>query len=303
MAVGDGDGHGARRAHIAASLQGVGHQIPRVVGDRTRKCRVGTEVTDERGHLALLIRFDGARPRLLGLSAHWCIDRCRDARSQHHPGRQERAQDLRWCAPAASTRRQLLRGDATGEENAVDRGDVGQHGKHPERGLQHPEERAADQTDHPLRPLHEAHVAFDADRLGARLGVAHHERSDERSHRRHRAAHVRRPREQHDDAEQHHEVGVTVDHRIEEAAERRHLPRGAGERAVAEVEQAGEQHEEPAQPHVSRDERGRREQAHPQAHDGEVVGTQAQAEQRAADGIAPHPRRLPVAAQHCGSAR
>ena len=200
-------------------------------------------------------------------------------------------------------KRRGVAGGPPGERDPLDRRQVRQDGQHPQRRLQLIEQGAGDQADHALRALHHAHRAPHADRLGPRLRVAHHHRADEPGHRHDGAARVGHLREEHDDAQQHDEIGVPVDDRIEERAERRDLAGGARQRAVQEVAETG-QDEQPARAaRPARDERRRRQEAHAEAEDGQVVRAQAEPSiEHEPDRLDPGAHGLAVAAEHLRSA-
>ncbi len=184
------------------------------------------------------------------------------------------------------------------ERDALQRGDVGEDREHPQRRLEEIQERAGDEADQAFGALHHPDAALDADGLGPRLRITHHHAADQRGHGEDRSARVGRAREEHDDAEQDDEVRVTVDHRVEEGAERRDLAGGAGQRSVEEVEQAGQDQEQAGAAGAPGDEGRGRQQAHAEAGQREVVGTQVQPEQRVADGSRPGTETLAVTAQH-----
>ena len=104
------------------------------------------------------------------------------------------------------------------------------------------EQRADDDQHHAFRPLQETHLALGNGVFRARPRVAHHHRAGHHDGRQHdieeavdggvvdQQAHVER------------QIGVAVDHRIEEAAEARHLAGGARHAAVHHVEEAGADH-------------------------------------------------------------
>ena len=101
-------------------------------------------------------------------------------RRQQHGGDQQNAQQ-----------RGVARGPPR-ERDPLQRGEIREHGEEPERRLEQIEQGAGDQADHALRTLHHAHGAAHADRLGARLRVAHHHRADQSRHRDDGAARVGR---------------------------------------------------------------------------------------------------------------
>ena len=232
-----------------------------MVADRTLAGGVGPELADERLDLAPLVRLHRRRPGLLGLGygARRLGPRDAGGRDQEHGGEEQRTQELgiARCAP--------------GEEDALDRREVREDGEDPQRGLEHVKESAGDQTDHALGTLHHAHGAAHADRLGPGSRVAHHHRADQPRHRDDGAARVGHLREEHDDAEQHHQIGIPVDDRVEKRSERRHLAGGARQRAVEEVAEAGQDEQGARAPRPAGAERRRGQQAHAEPDDGQVV--------------------------------
>ena len=239
--------------------------------------------------VALLVGLDRRRPLALRLieSARRLGFRDDSHRREQHDGRENHAQQR------GVTRR------APGEGDALERGEVRQHGEDPERGLEQVQQRARDETDHALRPLHHADRAPHADRLGASLRVAHHHRADEPGHRDDRAARVGNLRVEHDDREQHHQVGVAIDDRVEKGSERRDLAGGAGQRAVEKVAEPGQDQQHTALAEVPGAERRRGQEAHAETDDRQMVGTQVEAAiQREPDRVGPAAQGLSVAAQH-----
>ena len=297
-ALGDADGRRACSIEIAGLRQGLGEEEADVVADRTLPRPLVPELAEERLRLTPLVGEDGARPRALGLGRDRRMgpQRPGDGRAGRHEQRAEDDQAQR-VHPARRSPR---------EEDPLERGQVRQDREDPEGGLEEVEERAHDEADHPLRALHHPHGALDVDRLGPRLRIAHHHRPDQARHRDDRPARVRRPGEEHDDAEEHDEVRVAVDDRVEKGAERRHLARDAGERTVEEIAESGRDQEDPRRARAAGGKCARRQEAHTEADDRQVVGAQAQAEQGTAHWIGPRADALAVAPQHrqigCASA-
>ena len=269
-----------------------------MVADRALLRRLAPELADERPRLALLVGRDRVRPRALDLGR----DRRAGARrpGDGHGGRQEQRPEGDRAQHRHAARRPPC------EEDPLERSQVRQDREDPEGGFEEVEERADDETYHTLRALHHPHGTPDADRLGARLRVAHHHGADQARHRDGRPARVRHPREEHDDAEQDQQVRVAVDDRVEKSPERGHLAGDAGERAVEEVAEPGADQEEPRRARAARGECARSHETHPEADDRQVVGAEVQAEQGAAHGVCPRAHALAVAPQHrqmgCASA-
>ena len=213
MMVGDAQRRRPRAGDVTVAGERVRENEAHVVADGARQRRLARERLRERRGLAVLERRHRARPRALGLGGRV------DGGGQQQRGRQQRQQHARAA--------RLRAHHPPREDDALDGREVGQHGQHPERRLHDVEQGARDEADQPLGPLHHADVALHPDRLRARLRVADHDRAREARHRHQRAARVRGARVEHDDAEHHRDIGVAVDHRVEEGAERRHLPRGA----------------------------------------------------------------------------
>ena len=260
-----------------------------MVTDHAVPGRVGVELADQRLDVAGLVGVDGGRPlplrlrlgaRRLGLGHH-------GHRRQQHDADEQHAQQ-----------RRVARG-APRERDALDRREVREHREDPQRRLEQVQERAGDQADHALRALHDAHGAAHADRLGARLRVAHHHRADQAGHRDDRAAHLGHVRVEHDDPQQHHQVGVPIDDRVEEGAEGRDLARSARQRAVEEVAEPGQDQEDAAGADARADERRRRQKAHAEPDQRQVVRPEMQmAIERQPDRIDPAADGLTVAAEH-----
>ena len=223
IAIGDAERRRPCTAPVLVAGQRVGQEPAHVVADGTRLRRLRRERLHQRRLVALLERSHRARPRALDLG----VGAAR-RRPQHERGDGQRQQHAR---PA-----RLGAHHAPREHDPLHRGDVGHDREHPEGGLHDVEDRAGDQTNQPLRPLHHSDGALHADRLRARFRVGHHDGAGEAGHREQRATRIRHARVEHDDAEHHGDVGVAVDHRIEERAERRHLTRGASKRAVEQIE-------------------------------------------------------------------
>ncbi len=229
-----------------------------------------------------------------------------DGRLLHEglPGR-ERGQQQEGGEHETAQQRRVAR-RPTREGDPLERGEVREDREDPERGLEQVEERTGDEADQPLRPLHQAHRARDADRLGARLGVAHHHRAHEPRHRDDGAARVGRAREQDDDAEHHDQVGVPVDDGVEEGAERGHLSRDARHRAVEEVAEPRDDQEEPRALEPAGHERARRQHADAEAEDREVIRAEVETDEGAPHRVRVGAGGLAEASEHrqigCSSA-
>ena len=288
IAIGDAQRGRARARDVALALERVGQQVAHVIADHALLRHIGAELTQERPDVALLIGLHRLRPGSLPFRRGRGRRLARDRDSRHQRHREDqRAED-----------RRVARG-APGEGDALDAGEVGENGQDPQRGLQQVEEGTGDQADHAFGALHDAHRAADADRLGARLRVAHHHRSDQPGHGHHGAPRVRHLREQDDDTEQDDEVRVPVDDRVEERAERRHLPRRARQRAVEEVAETGQDEEPAGAARAAGDERAGGQQAHAEPQDGEMVRPQVQAlVEHPPDRVDPATHGRAVAAEH-----
>ena len=100
------------------------------------------------------------------------------------------------------------------------------------------------------------------------------------------------------DAEQHDQVGVAVDHRIEESTERALPGSQAGERAVEEVEQASHREECRRQPKPALEEGVTGEHAQAEPKHGELVRAHASPEEEPRDRVGHAVQALLVVAQH-----
>ena len=106
-------------------------------------------------------------------------------------------------------------------------------------------------------------------------------------------------RVEHDDSEQHHQIGVPIDHRVEEGAEGRHLARRARQRAVEEVAEPGQDEQDAPGADPGADERRRRQQAHAEPEERQMVRPQVEvAIEREPDRVDPAAHGLTVAAEH-----
>src|SRR5262249_20178556 len=99
--------------------------------------------------------------------------------------------------------------------------------------------------------------------------------------------------------QEHHQVGVPIDDRVEEGAEGRDLARGARQRAVEEVAEAGQDQQDAAGADPRADERRRRQEAHAEPDQGQVVRPEMQmAIERQPDRIDPAADGLAVTSEH-----
>jgi hypothetical protein len=104
---------------------------------------------------------------------------------------------------------------------------------------------------------------------------------------------------EHDDREQHHQVGVPIDDRVEECPERRHLAGGTRQRAVEEVAQPREDEEEAAGSNPPGAERGRGQEAHAEPDERQMIRPQMEPPiEREPDRVDPAAHGLTVAAEH-----
>ena len=123
----------------------------------------------------------------------------------------------------------------------------------------------------PLRPLHEPDLALGDQRFGAGPGVAGHQREHHRERRHHHVIGVAEAGVEVDQADEQQDVGEAVDHRVPYAAE---LAQQAGlERnlAVDEVEDVGDDHDEPGPDEVPAGEVNRGPAVDQAADEGEDV--------------------------------
>jgi hypothetical protein len=104
---------------------------------------------------------------------------------------------------------------------------------------------------------------------------------------------------EHDDREQHHQIGVPIDDRVEESAERRHLAGGARQRAVEEVAEPGQDEEDAGGAEPRSAERRRGQEAHAEPDEREMVRAQMEpAIEREPDRVDPAAQGLSIAAEH-----
>ena len=288
VAVGHGESGRPGAFQVTPALEGVGAEIASVVPDGAGQGRLGAELTGQRPGIALLERGHRLRPRLLSVRGgrRRCSRRDRQQRGDHHEP--DCRADGRAALPQSPPR----------EEDALQRGQIGKNGQRPEGGLHEPEQRTGDEADQALRPLHHPYVTRNPDGLGPCLRVADHDGPGQAGHGHEGAARVRHLRVEDHDAEHDHDVRVAVDHRVEEGAEGRDLPRGARQRAVEQVEEAGDDQEDAGGPDLAEDEGRPGARAHQQPAHGQVVRAQLQPEQEAPHRIAPGADRVAIAAQH-----
>ena len=87
------------------------------------------------------------------------------------------------------------------------------------------------------------------------------------------------------DAQQHEQVGVAVDHRVEEGPEGALAPGEPRERAVEEIEEAGHGEQHRPQPQAPLGERVGGGDAHAEPEHGELVRPHPRAQEQPRDGI------------------
>ena len=194
-----------------------------------------------------------------------------------------------------------VRGLAVHEHEPVHRGGGGEHEHDPQH--RHDDvERERDAEEHePLGALHQPAARVEAERLGARPLVRHEHRARRDREREDRL--VRRPAgEVPGDAAEQQRVGHAVGDGVEERAARAGLAAPAGDRAVEQVADAGDDHADDRPREVARPDEDRGRDRGEQAEDGQRVGRDTDAAQAPAERAeAPLDAVPPASVEHAGT--